>query len=87
MEQWRAGAAAVCMLAATADCMAETFIAGGGAHFAGGRLSSSGGIWRGLLAFTDPGFNVLALGALEREQFKARAVRLNAKQQHRRSAF
>jgi hypothetical protein len=34
-----------------------------------------------------PGFNVLTLGALEREQFAARALSLNAKQQHCRSAF
>jgi len=41
----------------------------------------------GLLAFAGPGFNVLTLGALEREQFAARALSLNAKQQHCRPAF
>ena len=42
---------------------------------------------RGLLAFAGPGFNVLTLRALEREQFAARALSLNAKQQHCRPAF
>ena len=39
-----------------------------------------------LLAFAGPGFNVLTPGALEREQFAAGALSLNAKQQHRRPA-
>jgi len=40
-----------------------------------------------LLAFAGPGFNVLTPGALEREQFAAGALSLNAKQQHCRPAF
>jgi len=40
-----------------------------------------------LLAFAGPGFNVLTPGALEREQFAAGALSLNAKQKHCRPAF